>query len=98
MFHSKDLGLPRKTITFILMFETKKTCLNLIICVGISRLVARPYLFNIWQHKPFLVISLVVMMLCCCVVGSLAMRSSPLPFLRAILVVEAWARMWPPAQ
>ena len=71
MFHSKDLGLPRKTITFILMFETKKKCLNLIICVGISRLVARPYLFNtrilnIWQHKPVLVSSVVVMMLCGC--------------------------------
>ena len=69
MFHSKDLGLPRKTITFILMFETKKKCLNLIICVGISRLVARPYLFNtrilnIWQHKPVLVLALELVNIC----------------------------------
>jgi hypothetical protein len=28
---------------------------------------------------------------------ALAMRSSPLPFLSEILVVEAWARMCPPA-
>jgi hypothetical protein len=33
-----------------------------------------------------------------CWVDSLAMRSSPLPFLRDILVVEAWARICPPAK